>query len=111
MDQHRAVDGDHAARDRAAQCHLTAADPTVVSGAGVWRLDCRNLRSAGAVRGRSRLCRSGRSTGLSNGQDRSYPIPAADSVSIDRSQAVIIVRHQGGECSRLISRARTRTPP
>ena len=33
--------------------------------------------------------------GLSTGQDRAYPIPAADSVSIDRSQAVIIVRHQG----------------
>jgi Rieske Fe-S protein len=33
-------------------------------------------------------------TGRAEGQERAYPIPAADGVSIDRTEAVIIVRYQ-----------------
>lgn len=31
-----------------------------------------------------------------DGQERTYPIPAADGVTIDRDAQVIVVRHQGG---------------
>jgi nitrite reductase/ring-hydroxylating ferredoxin subunit len=33
--------------------------------------------------------------GATNGNDRSYPIPASDSVSIDRTNQVIVVRAEG----------------
>lgn len=33
-------------------------------------------------------------TGRTEGQERAYPIPAADGVSIDRTEAVIIVRYK-----------------
>ena len=34
-------------------------------------------------------------TGREVGQERAYPIPAADSVTVDRAQAIILVRHEG----------------